>query len=1156
MGLNMQGLGYSFFGQDKNLSKMAGAIEKDIINIDKAVDELNTSAGKNGLGGALDYITRMPDVRGFVSNMSAYAGDFKITTTQLEQHWIQADKAFQQASAGMNMSTKDAKKWQSTISQVSYDLVLDVGQVAESFKAVQQSGVDLAKIGLKDFKTFQKFVAVTGIDAKQFTASLTYLKNQVGFTDDQLKDYLETTASIGKQFNLGTEAMAAMSGTVQTLQEQNAKLFALWGPARTKRFLEGTALVAGAFLKAGKTADEAQVASQQLMATIVKGQGEFQDVFSGLSTTIGEFGGTLAENFRTAEGAFQILQNSPDQFISEMQRMYEAIKKNKTGAALQEATGRFTSQLTKVVGPAVTDLITRGLGPMGKQFGDVAAQLNGPGGLANKNGALVQMANHYRTALTPQEELGRAQDRFQTRLKKMAGLNDWQFLHKYNVSVKMAEERLSSLAHKAGPGGFIFKALVGLKNYGFGGMLSQIHPLGPAIADLTKSFAPVIQMMPGLVATFGMLASPITIVAGAIGLIYAYTKDIGGMRSIINDVFGKISDFLSNIGATAMKAFRSIDWDKVIAIALDAIHSIMKTAGKAWDGVVSFFQSVDWVKVGNYVGVVLIGLFELAVEGIKGVASKIPAIFEAVFDAAAAIVRGIWDKMGKYIDDQFGIFAEPIKIALTTIGVIAAAAFGYLAVSAVTAFITSAASAVMFWGAVLGPIALVIAGVAMVTKVFLKLSDTAKIAGMVIGAAMYLALGPIGAVIGAVVAIGAGIAMVIKHWDGIKQGFADSWHWVAGKVSGAWDKMKGAASSFFGWVTGSSKKAVQEVHYTAEELSRSADFIMSKLKKFVADHRQEVTRAVESTKSIVGSLYSSITFANGKSAKAAQAGLNKTTDAATDAIAEAAKAQGISTETATNFMQSLTYSDPKQLAKSIGMIKGAYLDFLNDALSKTKKITKDAQAAFQAFQNFSLKHWKDESAKITEFTKNSGLAIDTFWTLLLKKFEMNMMVLGVRMTGAFEKIRNMFGDYSLLDALAGPDKIFAWARNVAIALYEALSTKDPFSAAIQNYTNNAQKVIERMMQDVHTSEQANLATQGTIDGPESHAAETVKNEIVKAINDPYWTHEAMELWKRTADSMESLADAIARQGGQDKPKRAVARPSIAPITMPTNGVNG
>lgn len=1377
--MNLMGLGYNFIGKDKNLTKTALNIQKEIYGLDKAIGDLNQSVSKGGgLGEMFKGMMKLPDIKGMANEMVNLAGDYKITTTNLEAHVVASDKAFRKASAGMNLSAKDSKKWQKTVTNVAYKLNVDVGAVTESFKALQQSGIDLEKIGLKNFETFQKFVDVTGIDPKQFTASIVYLKDTVGLTNDEVKDFLETTITIGNKFNMGTEAVASMSAVVQNLQQENAKMFAQWGPKRTKRFLEGTQLVAAAFLKSGKTAEEAQAAAQHLMGVLVQGQGAFADMFGGLQNSMGDFGEVLATNFGSAEQAFQLLQESPDQFISKMYETVDTIRKMKTdkiladafggakledlneqqrasfeamlGADMQQTVGRMAGQFQNVLGPAATDLITRGLGPMGDQFKNLSAELSKPGGLADKNGAAIKMAKNFRTGLTAQEELTRAQDRFQTSLKRMAGMNDWAFLKKYNESVKLAHGSLAELGKDTGPKGFIFRALVGLKNYGFGGMLSQIHPLGPAVADLLKSFGPVIQQAGQFLQTMTLLASPMTLIIGGLALFVAYSKDmtVAGkkVRPMIDGLIATLSKFAKKIGAFiadmmpkvvdtiksfmeaipgyikkipfapigkaigqliisafkmivdligpitkmlvetmkgAFAALAAVDWRSVasslveVGIAIfDAIAYGIAEAFKALGWIISAVANINWQAVGQVVADFSKKAFEMIIPALWTVLEKIPGMIKSVFLGAIKVVFSIFDGLGNYLKEKFPKWVGVINAAITAmkvifVGVVGVmiAYYGALATAAVASFVAQKIAAITEF---------------LIIKSFVLLSFLEMIAGAVAaGAAIVIALAPILVPIMAVV---AAAALIIKYWEPIKKFFSNLFGglvdlikryvgWLLklftdpiGAIKDAWNSLKEWVGGAVEWVGGvvddvsswivdvftdtddAAKKVKRGVQRSAEEIAASIDRFKKKIeeqfvasvkfmqeqasfaikkvdefvnpsvkkiegafqltqdgmvkvtnsfhaqteqmfKKYEGDSLEAITKIsngletqmanelsilskrtdlneqqlLEERASIVKHyeekrklLENAVNANNGflmavneqqrKQGIAAIEGFAKdslkiteqTAKAGNDIVAQAAAEQGMSVESASSLMEHLAGTNPKKFKANIAIIKGVYLDFLNDSLVKTTQITKDAREAFQQFMKFSDKHWKDEKSKINEFTKTMTLAIDKFWAGILLKFETNMYLLGMNMSTAFEKVKQQFSNVNILEAIAGQDKVYEWARMVAVALYEALSAKDPFTAAIQNYANNSKAMLESLVNETKNLD-ANTARPAQPDAqPAGYAEQVAKTELLKAINDPFWTREAMEYWKNTSNSIAAIADAVSAKPAK-KPEKKEAR---------------
>lgn len=70
-----------------------------------------------------------------------------------------------------------------------------------------------------------------------------------------------------------------------------------------------------------------------------------------------------------------------------------------------------------------------------------------------------------------------------------------------------------------------------------------------------------------------------------------------------------------------------------------------------------------------------------------------------------------------------------------------------------------------------------------------------------IGSAMTAALSPVGIVIAAVIAIGTAAYQVYKHWDQIKEFFANLWETVKGIFTSAFEAITAGVTKFVNWVT-------------------------------------------------------------------------------------------------------------------------------------------------------------------------------------------------------------------------------------------------------------------------------------------------------------------------------------------------------------------
>ena len=945
------GMGFTLGLKDDGFDKgMKDASQKSTM-FQRSIEGIKGVA--SGLGGMLKGAFRLPQVGPALSQIQSIANDYKITTTQVEALGIAADKVSSQTIAGLNLSSKEAKKFRSIVASVSYGLNMDAGTVTKSLKGIVQSNIDIRKIGFKSFTEYQKFLSVTGVDSEKFAATVKKLSSQFGMSNEQIKDTLTSVIALGKRFNLGNEAAQSITETVGMLGEEGAALWAELGPDKTKKFLEGTQSLSVAFMKAGHTAQEAQDLALGVGRAMIKGRAGVQQLFSGLSEDLPEAMQSLTENFGSVEGAFQMLQQDPAKFTKMIAVVAKKIKDTaKSPADAQEKLARFSNQMSQSFGPQFTALIGGSLDTTVGAFAEVEKELNKPGGLADKNGVLGKIAQNYRDGLTPAERLSRAQDRFRTGLKKMMGETDAEFLNRFNHSATVTSKKLAELAKQNGPLGKATSLLVEFSNHGLGGVASKISSeYGPAMATLIQQFGPVIQHLGAIVPAVMALLNPFTLVAGAIAGLYFYFKEAkeggGKFKSFIDNLIPKIGEFAKKlftmakdiapkIGQAVLEMFKTIDWNAVA-------HFVYDMGGMLWDmllralellgdlgkWLIGMVLKIDWGKLGDMIYEGVAKLAKMAFNALTYFIKNIPALFGKLVDFVGHI---LW----KIIQD--------LPAILKAIG-------------------------------------------GLIWDSFVALGEMIK-----------------DIFVGVFKAIGRGLE---KAWDFVAGGdnvidiAKQKLKELEEEQTKAAQRGKEAVDNFIAIGTGKVKAAADLNRQAVEGAAKATQDIWAS----TASQTQKLTKAqLDETAKM---LNKGIDFLAKKSAKAKQ-------QAATDAaLAGAAKELGISTGDAAEVIKAVAGMSPADVKRSLQLIKTAYIDFLKESAKQSKALLDDSRKYFNQFIADQNTIWADKmTLAMRGFTDAARNLMTTFWNDVISQARRQSIELIRALNGAVTNMNSvMMGTY-------------------------------------------------------------------------------------------------------------------------------------------------
>lgn len=479
MALNNMGVGFNFTGRDTGLSKTIGSVKAGFVGLAGSVKDIAMTSAKKMFTGFAR-----------ADSVSQAMGDMKNNLTDLESRWVGYDVVTSKVFAGMGHMSMSLEKAKKTAGGLAYSLNRPIDSIAESMKALEQQGIDVGKIGFGSLSKFIKIMDVADVNGAEMAATIGHLRKEVGLNDKQLKSMIQTTANVGRMFNMGSESMQGMIDMTKLMQEEGQGLFTQWGPERTKMFIESGTALAGMFMQAGHSAKEAQSLAQGLTKVVVGGVNDFQSLYDGLAQDLGPAADILAQNMGGGvQEAFELLQKSPLEFSQKLNEAFTKAEKVIPKNKLQEAIGRFSQQISKEASPAIADFITHGMTPMHDKATELikaigAGGLGGPGGIDALN-------KGFKSGISTQEEYGRILDQMATKLKHLGKVNDSAFNDSLRSSIKVMEGSITAMKGEYKGIGKFFDAIQEINYHGFGGFLGHLDKSLLATQALTKNMGPL-----------------------------------------------------------------------------------------------------------------------------------------------------------------------------------------------------------------------------------------------------------------------------------------------------------------------------------------------------------------------------------------------------------------------------------------------------------------------------------------------------------------------------------------------------------------------------------------------------------------------------------------------------------------------------------------
>ncbi len=254
----------------------------------------------------------------------------------------------------------------------------------------------------------------------------------------------------------------------------------------------------------------------------------------------------------------------------------------------------------------------------------------------------------------------------------------------------------------------------------------------------------------------------------------------------------------------------------------EAAEGLGKVGGKA-DEMGKQLRDNAGAKVESFKRTLQQGLVDMMGTYVIPALEAVPGYAQMVSDAIVS--------MAGFVEDNKGIFIGLASVITVVVlpSLVAWATTAYTTAAAnVTAWLTSAASAVSTAATYVAVNAIIIAGwlsqgaaaVGAALKVvgaWVMMGLQAMIQAAKMAAAWFIALGPVGWVIATIVGL---VALIIANWDTVKQWTAAAWDWIWTKIKGIaqflvdlfmnwtlpgliithWDTIKGATQAAWDWI--------------------------------------------------------------------------------------------------------------------------------------------------------------------------------------------------------------------------------------------------------------------------------------------------------------------------------------------------------------------
>ena len=409
------GLGFLFGARDDGLTSSLNRYEGSLGGINKLLRTQSDIAKSSKVGNLLQGLGNL-SLNRLVDGLEDASRNTGDLTTSLEATFVQMDKSVSPIIAKLGLTGEAARKAKGQITSMAYGMNVDVGTVATAFTALEEGGEGVRKtmkaMGM-DLKTLVKIQEVTGVESTALVETVNDLTKSWKFSDAQAKDLLDSLVGLGQEAGVGSLGLGKMLEITAAMDKQMAELGTSFQktPDEIATIEKSVVKLAGAFREGvGSSAESAMSDAMALFTKITEEQVTVNKMGRGQADQWGGMAQSLAELSGSADWAMKMINSDPISFMKEINEKFKDIET--TGTEAQKLSFNRLRQELTAVSPAAVYLatnVTTGTDALNK-FAAASPKTEG---------ALKRLATGFKSGITLQESLDRAQEGFMIRVRSI-----------------------------------------------------------------------------------------------------------------------------------------------------------------------------------------------------------------------------------------------------------------------------------------------------------------------------------------------------------------------------------------------------------------------------------------------------------------------------------------------------------------------------------------------------------------------------------------------------------------------------------------------------------------------------------------------------------------------------------------------------------------
>jgi phage-related protein len=625
--MNFLGLGFSFGGRDKNMSKTIENQTKHLGLMGTAVKTLDKILSINRLQTFLDAISlsRLKDISDGIESISSTGRNL---TTTLEGEFQSNSRTMAAFGVNIGKTGADLKKFKKETSAAAYATGISIDEMGKAFYGFEPAGEILKSLGIEGGEAFAKLAEVVGADAQQLGWDLGQFQKETGLATEQMNLLVSQAVKMGKTTG---DVGAALKKVPEMSDILNARKALGDSPEQITKFGQqifglGDALY-GVGIKSGPDF------SVHLAKTMNDTKKSFKGLLAGTEDDLNAFQHELMVSGISADKVFGAMEQGPADFVKVLAEQVSQVEAN--GGDVGQALEFMRARMGKAFGDEQTELLVNALKDPVKRGALAAVET-----LTKTTKVLGDIQKEgYEGRFTLAEQFERSEAMMVHRFRQIGREETKEFVRSSQRAFKQFGDTLQKVAAEKGPLGAIVRKMSEAHQIGAQAFIPEVmRPLVTLTGSAVKEMGPLLGILGSLGFRFTMLLNPINLVLIAGGALLAW---FAALR-----MSGKSTDVaLSEMGVKLMNFFYSIP--RYVDEALDALAGFISGGPKSnvwtqvfdmvWNSIKSAAAHI-WTRMKE----IAAGFWDGFTNNVKSANTKTSS--EIIGEKLGAVLRGALDR--------------------------------------------------------------------------------------------------------------------------------------------------------------------------------------------------------------------------------------------------------------------------------------------------------------------------------------------------------------------------------------------------------------------------------------------------------------------------------------------------------------------------------